>query len=93
MGSLESAGGGISITSSTVALSEVTIRDNDITGGSAPRPECVNVMESWGGGIYADHSFVTMDAVTLASNSADSGAAMMLQESTVEAQQIGRAHV
>ena len=34
VGSLESAGGGISITSSTVALSEVTIRDNDITGGA-----------------------------------------------------------
>ena len=88
VGSLESAGGGISITSSTVALSEVTIRDNDITGGAAPRPECVNVMESWGGGLYADHSVLTLESVTFADNSAASGAAMMLQQSTVEAQRV-----
>lgn len=87
-GALESTGGGLSITNSTVALSEVTIRDNDITGGTAPRPECVNVMESWGGGIYADHSILTMDAVTFAGNIADNGAAMMVQQSTVEAQRV-----
>jgi len=80
-------GGGIQAMSSTLALEDVTVADNDVEGdvSTATRPECSNMTESWGGGLYADSSTITLNDVQMKDNGAQSGAAMELVNSTVAA--------